>query len=451
MYPNGYKEYQANLAPLTLFPTPFPRIEFEKAKSIATAYNKLYANIVSQHQWLLDAVRSLSEFDTTFTGKLYQCYLEAEKRGIVQPVALGLVRSDYMYDTVSKVIKQVEYNTVSVSFAGISREVGKLHKFLNDSGLYTKSGEKYYGEDGLIVSDAADGLARGLREAVSYYERTHSSPGKTIVLFVVQPNERNAFDQRHIEYSLFEKFGIVSKRIELPDVTASVKVDNQTRKLFYQDREVSVVYYRSAYGPGEFTKKETWDCRILLESTLAIKCPSLLVQLSGAKKIQQLLTSTAILDKFLPTDEKKADLVSTFCKIYPLDDSEDATIAKKLAFEKPENFVLKPQREGGGNNIYKEEIPGFLKSIPEKDWAGFILMELIHPPVAKNVMLRDGELLRSGTVSELGVYGSFLFNEKTGKIIHNEYQGHLLRSKISSSNEGGVAAGYGCVDSLYLI
>lgn len=446
MYPQPFENYQANLAPVTLFPTPFPKSQFDKAVRLSKTYNALYAAIVAEKKWLLRIVEELAPFDADFTGRLYESYLKAKKAGIVQPVSLGLIRSDFMYDTVTEEIKQVEFNTVSVSFAGLSSKVSQLHKFLNDQGLY---GGKYYEDSEIPVSEASQGLALGLKEAVEYYESKHTD-SKTIVLFVVQPKERNAFDQRAIEYSLFEH-GIASKRVDLPKVTSLVEIDPKTKKLYYEKQEVSVVYYRSAYGPAEFAEETAWDCRVQLESTLAIKCPSLTVQLSGAKKIQQLLTEPTVIGKFVPdSDPSKSELLSTFCRIYPLDDSEESVTAKKLAFERPERFVLKPQREGGGNNVYKEDIPVFLKSIPEKEWSGYILMELIHPPTEKNVLLRDGKLITDGVVSELGIFGAYLLNEDTGDLLHNSYSGYLLRSKISTSNEGGVAAGYGCVDSLYL-
>lgn len=37
------------------------------------------------------------------------------------------------------------------------------------------------------------------------------------------------------------------------------------------------------------------------------------------------------------------------------------------------------------------------------------------------------------------------------KIVYNRQAGHMLRTKLSSSNEGGVAAGMGALDSPYLI
>jgi glutathione synthase len=453
MYPPApYLNYQPVLAPVTLFPTPFPRKQFLKAILIQQIYNKLYANVVSEHNWLTDIIKELSFHDKDFTGKLWDCYLKAKSIGIIQDVSLALTRSDYMYDEIKDEIKQVEFNTVSVSFGGLSPKVGKAHSYLNEMGLYTNIPfSKYYKVDELPISESDKNLAKGLYSGVEYYNKKYlSGENKSIVLMVVQPNERNAFDQRALEYHLLNEFNVISKRVELPKVLSSIKIDeNNNKKLYYQGLEVSVVYYRSAYGPAEFDLPETWECRTLLESTLAIKCPSLLTQLSGSKKIQQLLTKDDILIKFLESKEAE-NLKETFCKIYPLDDSTDGKLAKKLAFEKPQDFVLKPQREGGGNNIYKEDIPLFLKTLSESEWEAYILMELINPKTHKNLILRNGEILNDGIVSELGIFGSYLFNEKSGQIINNECLGHLLRSKTSSSNEGGVAAGYGCVDNLYL-
>lgn len=42
----------ATPAPVTLFPSPFPKACFEQAKNIQQTYNELYANIASDEKWL---------------------------------------------------------------------------------------------------------------------------------------------------------------------------------------------------------------------------------------------------------------------------------------------------------------------------------------------------------------------------------------------------------------
>lgn len=44
----------------------------------------------------------------------------------------------------------------------------------------------------------------------------------------------------------------------------------------------------------------------------------------------------------------------------------------------------------------------------------------------------------------------FFFSDAKN-ILVNRQVGHMLRTKISTSNEGGVAAGFGALDSPYLI
>lgn len=75
--------------------------------------------------------------------------------------------------------------------------------------------------------------------------------------------------------------------------------------------------------------------------------------------------------------------------------------------EHPEKFVLKPQREGGGNNIYGEDIKPFLQDMKESDERNaFIMMDMIAPPVTQNYMIRPGsEPKLVDCISELGIFG----------------------------------------------
>ena len=46
----------ATTAPVTLFPSLFPKVCFEQAKSVARAYNELYSAIASDENWLTGIV-----------------------------------------------------------------------------------------------------------------------------------------------------------------------------------------------------------------------------------------------------------------------------------------------------------------------------------------------------------------------------------------------------------
>ena len=206
---------------------------------------------------------------------------------------------------------------------------------------------------------------------------------------------------------------------------------------------------------------------------MAIKCPSILTHLAGSKKIQQELATpnSPHLTRFLSSTTSQSMIErirQTFAAIFPMDDSAAGQTATKTVTDKNAvaGYVLKPQREGGGNNIYGSKIPDFLKSLGDDKgkWRGHILMELIKPPILRNTIFRNGECQSGKVIGELGVYGVCLWrngakdgggkrgNESgKGEILKNWEAGFLLRTKGSASEEGGVAAGFGAVDSPCLI
>ncbi|KAG9994716.1 glutathione synthase, partial [Aureobasidium melanogenum] len=122
-------------APVTLFPSLFPRNCFEQGLGIQTAYNELYAAIASNETWLKEIVEELVEVDD-FIAELWKVHQAVKKEGYVQGITLGLFRSDYMvhldpaHSAAKPTIKQVEFNTIASSFGGLSTQVSKLHNYL---------------------------------------------------------------------------------------------------------------------------------------------------------------------------------------------------------------------------------------------------------------------------------------------------------------------------------
>ena len=118
-------------------------------------------------------------------------------------------------------------------------------------------------------------------------------------------------------------------------------------------------------------------------------------------------------------------------------------------------LVLKPQREGGGNNIYKDSIPSFLDKLPPKERQAWIAMELIRPPEgSRNYLVRAGGAdkvaVKTDVVSELGIFGWALFGNPTTEVQEQE-AGWLVRTKGKDSDEGGVATGFSVLDSVLLV
>lgn len=404
-------------------------------------------------------------------ANLWKTHLEVKKEGYVQNLSLGLFRSDYMAHVTPEgppSLKQVEFNTISSSFGGLSALVRSLHAEL----LTSPPGSPIsYPPHALFDTNmppentAVETLSGGLAAAHTAYGPSKSTPALPLcVLFVVQEGERNIFDQLALSKHLTQVHKIPVFRLPSNRIIDDTLIpsSNSSRPLIYRPPhspetafEVTTVYLRAYYAPDEYKSSRDWEARTHLERSAAIKCPTVLNQLSGCKKIQQVLAEptgpdhlTSFMDGIDPAMILR--LRQTFAPQYDL--STDGQ-GRKLALnpETAMKHVLKPQREGGGNNIYKAEIPKFLRSIPEKDWKGWVLMELIDPASdAENVALRnDGEVLRGNVISELGVYGTILW-ETNGRVLHNDQGGWLLRTKGKEVNEGGVAAGFSSLDSILL-
>ncbi|KAJ9121782.1 hypothetical protein QFC22_002404 [Naganishia vaughanmartiniae] len=465
-------------APLSLCPTPFPRELYDLAVRIQPAYNALYVNVTKDVEFLDRVMGGVVSKVDEFQGELWRCWKECRDE-LVQPLQLGLFRSDYLLHEPQEQgnpleLKQVEFNTISSSFGALSELAGKLHNYLQAS-------TKYFGTSSLLSNptnfpsnDALRSLARGLAEGWKAYGNDAAK-----ILFVCQDGERNIFDQKWLEYELLEAHGIHVIRHTFDEIPKYARLgDSPKRELLISDplqpssdaSEIAVVYYRAGYTPTDYPSKEQWSTRLMLERSNAIKCPSLALQLAGAKKVQQVLAEPGMLEDFLLRGDGKDrfssqdvdDLRQTFTGLYPMDDTEMGKEAYRLAMEEPEKFVLKPQREGGGNNIYREDIPRFLRLLeatptapgepPKKE--GYILMSLIEPPQGlRNLLVKGGCLTANEgeVVSELGVYGIALFSDKDAGCIVNRGAGTLLRTKGRESDEGGVAVGYSVVDSVVLV
>lgn len=79
-------------------------------------------------------------------------------------------------------------------------------------------------------------------------------------------------------------------------------------------------------------------------------------------------------------------------------------------------------------------------------------MERIFPSLQNTAFLRNGEIEIHPSISELGIYGTFIGSGlgSGGGVLLNEYAGYLLRTKPDGVDEGGVATGYSVLNSVVL-
>lgn len=119
-------------------------------------------------------------------------------------------------------------------------------------------------------------------------------------------------------------------------------------------------------------------------------------------------------------------------------------------YTNPDVFVLKPQREGGGNNLYGKDILDVLDKLSGEQREAYILMDRIFPMRHRNYLVRpDMKCELSAVDSELGMWG-YMLGTRDG-VLKSSAGGHLLRTKMASTNEGGVFGGRSVFDSPYLV
>ncbi|CAC5392006.1 GSS [Mytilus coruscus] len=411
--------------PFTLFPSKIPSKILSQAKEAQKDFNLMMHRVAHDHDFLYQSLKNVIKVDE-FTKHLWDIYDTVRKEGPAQTKCLGLFRNDYMMDTGGTnntnidnlKLKQIEFNTIASSFGGLVSQLRDVHRYsMTEADIEFK-------EENMPCNYPAHGLAGGLVKGWESYGKQSA-----YVLFIVDKVERNRMDQLWLEkeafninrhckviYSTFQDIGTNS-------------VLNDSKELFIDGKEIAVVYFRSGYSPDQYKSQ----------------------QLAGTKKIQQELARPGAVERFI-SDPVAVDRVrQTFIGQYSLDKGSEGDEVIERAIKEPRKFVVKPQREGGGNNLYDEQIPDFLKENKDSDErSAYIIMERIFPFVQKNYLIKKGEeLLLRNVVNEIGIYGVLIGSETD--ILKNEEIGHLVRTKSEDSNEGGVVVGFSVIDSPYLI
>ncbi|CAH0551185.1 unnamed protein product [Brassicogethes aeneus] len=228
------------------------------------------------------------------------------------------------------------------------------------------------GLEDLPDNNALQGLCQGLIDAWKIYGKLEA-----VILFVVEDITYNICDQRFHEFeirNLNPEVKVIRRSLTQIADKGSLSSENE---LIVDGYMVAVIYFRAGYEPGHYHGNKEWDARLLMERSLAIKCPSIHYHLAGTKKIQQALAKPGCLEKFLIDEKHINDVKQIFTGLYALDFNKLGDQAIQMALNDPE---------------------------------------------------RDSQ-----------------------KILVNRQVGHMLRTKLSTSNEGGVAAGAGALDSPYLV
>ncbi|KAH8862860.1 Glutathione synthetase, chloroplastic, partial [Schistosoma japonicum] len=421
-----------SLLSCTLLPSPVPKTLLHHAKNIQCDFNLLY------HR---DIVLGLNRSD--YMLHLQEDLCNAKRQTLIHRLQSTKLAAQSDIETEDEAwnglsIKQVEFNMIACSFCGLGQRIAPQHRIaLSLHGISKDLNTRV--PDCFSADRFSDALLSACRMYVEDCSRRSLVPTKVSILIVVGDNEGNIYDHRALIGCLL---------LKSPEVNV---LDNQ---------EIAVVYFRTGYTPDAFPDEETWNVKYQLEQSLAIKCPCIQYMLANTKIIQAALSKPKYLSRFFQPDSASyVNILSTFVHQYTLDEEMEISDSTEIQYAvndcllRPDDYVLKPQREGGGNNYFGEELAQKLKSIiTHSERKFYILMKRIQPYTFENYILNSSSMFEESKarkmVTEMGIFGAIL--ARKNHIFLNECSGHLLRSKPLESNEGGIVAGFGCLDSPFL-
>ncbi|KAL6641674.1 hypothetical protein ACP70R_019855 [Stipagrostis hirtigluma subsp. patula] len=366
-------------APFSLLPMSFPKTYWDQALELAPLFNELVDRVSLDGEFLQQTLARTKQVDL-FTRRLLDIHSEMMEQNKKEEIRLGLTRSDYMVDGTTDLLLQVELNTISTSSNGLACGVSELHRNL------VRKHERELGLNraNVVGNTAIAQHAEALAGAWAEYNNQSA-----VVLVVVQEEERY---------------------ITIRKTLAAVEAEGELRPdgtLTVNGCPVAVVYFRAGYSPNDYPSEAEWRARLLIERSSAIKCPSISYHLVGTKKVQQELAKENVLERFFDDKSDIEKIRKCFAGLWSLDND----LIVRSAIESPELFVLKPQREGGGNNIYGDNLRETLVRLRKdgsNELAAYILMQRIFPPPSPCYLVREGTCARENAVSEFGIFGAYL-------------------------------------------
>jgi len=498
MYTDGKLNWSH--APVSLLPNPFPRKAFKHCNEVQPIINDLVDKMSRDRAFLLDTLASTGRADP-FTQRLMDIYAKVPEQTIAKGLQLGILRSDYMLNTgveaeltrrggeSANFPLQIEINTIAASFGCLSHKTANLHRHIlsrnadRDEIVALLHEAKI--EESLVQQGASEiakavpenpslqSLAASLAHAHKMVQSKLDTSAPVVILFIVQPNERNIADQRALESELWTTHQVKVEFMTLVQVAAHGRLISNAESGWENmlvvrpgmgaeevavsggpriagEYAVSIVYYRAGYSPDDYSTETEWSARELMETSSAIKCPTVGYQLCGTKKIQQVLCLDGIMERFISV-QNATYMRQFFAAQYAMGTkaSEDGLRAMESAILDGSKWVLKPQREGGGNNMYGATLSKYLNEHREDPaLGGYVLMQRIFPQNNTTLFLRKGEVVIMPSISELGIYGTFIGDGTN--TYKNDYAGYLLRTKQSGVDEGGVATGFSVLNSIML-
>ena len=430
--------------PIMLTPSPLPQNVFDKIFFYQIAFNKLINRLSNDQKYLEEILTPIAEKDE-FVRKNLEISKKLVNYEHKQKIKLGIFRNDYLFDKVQNFFLFTEYNTIASSMGTFSDRIKKFYSHFSEKypEVFKKYKEKLVPTDGFEnVEKFSEAMVEGIK--LGFPQQYKDS----IIVFVVQKIETNLFDQYSISEELYNKYKILSKRLTLNEIKKNCVQDDQGN-LTIDGKLISMFYFRAAYCESDFPDEESWQGRELIELSTAIKIPDINTFLTTFKIFQYELSKPQIMMHYCNNDLIINDLLRFFGGIYYIKDMDQEKQKELFSQIKadPNKYILKPMREGGGNNITGDKLKELIPeegNEPNDLLKVSVIVDKIDAAVHESIVLRNEKINIQNSISEFSIYGIILTNENN--LVMNKSVSFLVRTKNKDEVEGGIMEGAGAVD-----
>lgn len=432
---------ESNLTTYDCFNTSLSRAQFsppmvERLHKLNAIQNKLWMKMSYSYDKVLKLCENLEKEDE-FVAQFVRILRLKKDSKTATTKKLLISRNDFIREGEDGIF-QVEYNMIASSLGPISERhdavMTRMEYDFRDVKLPKQ--EVIYNEE-----KNEDFLVEGLKAGHEAY----GNPDAMIVM--VCGEEKNVLDQWAPAQKL-SALGISLERYSFKDLDKLLEFDEATGKVTLFGREVSLFYLREGYTPDQYTP-ETWKLREKIELSQSLITPDIALQLVNFKFFQYILNKKESWLDFGLTESDFTACSSLFKDIKILKDfnnSKSALLAYIASKGGPSHFVLKPQREGGANNCYNEEILSTVEKSGEAELKAYILMEKIEAREYRGIHTDWGRVYVRDIVDEIGLFYYNLWD--SGESVKSVAGETLVRSKISGINEGGLSTGFAVINSI---
>lgn len=472
-------DHQFKIASFSLYPSKIELKHFNRLSSLQSIFNQLIHKMTLDKNLFLNSIYHLSEVDPDFSGKLIEIHQNTTNKS---PIRMAIHRTDYMFDTDKNQFLNIEINTFDCAFNGLASKITQMHTELSPSSPSPSSlaslrkpfefhhetsknqtdppfKMETHPDFNIIPNDSLDKLVDFFNLVMmKFYSKLpnsnfDSNSSTKTILMIVKEDEINIHDHFLIINLLKSKHEINVIRATLNQVYHFASLDSQSSNLHFKNTFIGIVYFRSGSDPSHYPSNLEWSARKLIESSNAIKCPDIAIQIAGLKYFQYEWQNKKYLKNFLSPLEIDL-LYQHFIEIKLVQDE----ISLMELFSHSQDYILKPQREGGGNNLHGDQIKKFLlndgdfnsflnnndsnysnysninsnfndssldsHSNPSLNslfskLRGYICMKRIKAPIEENQFLYFSTkgLVMTNAISEVGIYGIWAIDQETKKII----------------------------------